>query len=113
MVKTQRYYEDNEKETYGLIPNLGEFVALIQIYYGFEYDPSFPIELLNKVCLEEFGELPKHLSPTPFDEDLENKIRINISLNHDRIIRYGIKERGKSDISGSLPALAWLSWYKS
>ena len=105
MVKVPRYYEDNEIETYGLIPGLGEFVALIQIYYGFEYDPSFPIKLLNKL-LEQFGTLPKHLSPTPFDEDIENKTRINISLNHDKIIRYRIKERGKPDISGSFPLLA-------
>ena len=30
MAKAPRYYEDNETETYGIIPNLGEFLA----YYG-------------------------------------------------------------------------------
>lgn len=105
MVKAQRYYEGNEKETYGFIPDVGEFVALIQLYYGFDYEPSLPIELLNQVCLEEFRVLPEHLSPTPLDGDKDNKIRINISVNENKIINYGIREIGKPDKAGTLPPL--------
>lgn len=105
MVKKPRYYEGNETETYGMIPNVGEFVALIQIYYGFDYEHSLPMELLNQVCLEEFKVLPEYLSPIPFDGDEYNKIRINISVNQNKIPNYGIRERGKPDRNGTLPPL--------
>lgn len=106
MVKSQKYYEGNEKETYGLIPNVGEFFALIQIYSGFDYESSLPFELLNQVCIKEFDVLPQCLSPTPLDGDTGNKIRINISVNQNKIRNYVIRERDKPDRWGSLPPLA-------
>lgn len=61
MIKTSKIYNDDDNETtlYGIIPNVGNFAALIQIYYEFDYDSSLPAQLLEECCLKEFGILPQ------------------------------------------------------
>jgi|GEM_PF-3838822 len=99
MTKISKIYKDNETTLYGIIPNIGNFTALIQIYYEFDYDSSLPTQLLKECCLKEFGVFPEHVSQISFEEDSHQySIKINIAVNKDKVphcvIRHGqsIKE---------------------
>lgn len=43
MTRTSKIYKNNETTLYGIIPDVGNFTALIQIYHEFDYDSSLPV----------------------------------------------------------------------
>lgn len=83
MTKKSKIYK--ETHFYGLIPDAGNFSALVQIHKDFDYNSSLPTQLLNECCIKEFGVLPKNVSPISFEEhyDLYNN-KINIVINKNK-----------------------------
>lgn len=93
MTKLSKAYKENETTLYGMIPNIGIFTALIQIYYEFDYDSSLPTQLLKECCLKEFGVFPEYVSSISFEEDFHQySIKINIAVNKDKVSHCVIRQ---------------------
>lgn len=96
MTKVTRIFENNETKLYGIIPNNGSFVALIQIYRDFDCDAFLPYQLLEEFCSEGFSVSPQSISAISFEEHYDQyKIKINIVVNEDRIPRCVIRQQGQ------------------